>query len=200
MWYDIAALEQLVDAFRHLPGVGGKSARRIAYHILSMPKGDAKALADTIISSSEKVKRCSVCCNLSDSDICPVCRSQTRDHSIICVVQGPQDMIAVERTGEYNGLYHILNGVISPSQDIKPADLTIRQLVQRLADGSVKEIIMATGTTAEGEVTAVYLSNLLRPLGVKITRLAYGIPVGGELEYADEMTMLRAIEGRIELK
>jgi len=199
MRYEITALEELTEQFRKLPGIGGKNARRIALHILGMPKADSKNLADTILSCTERIRRCSVCQNLSDEDVCPICKSEDRDRSTICVVQYPQDMFAVERTGEYNGLYHVLYGVLSPSEDIKPSDLTIRQLVQRLGDGTVKEVILATGTTAEGEVTAIYLSNLLKPIGVKLTRLAYGIPVGGELEYADEMTMLRAIEGRIEL-
>lgn len=199
MRYEITALEELTEQFRKLPGIGGKNARRIALHILGMPKEDSKYLSDTIISCTERIRRCSVCQNLSDEDICPICKSEDRDRSTICVVQHPQDMLAVERTGEYNGLYHVLYGVLSPSSDVKPSDLTIKQLVTRLADGVVKEIILATGTTAEGEVTAIYLSNLLKPIGVKITRLAYGIPVGGELEYADEMTMLRAIEGRVEL-
>lgn len=199
MRYEITALEELTEQFRKLPGIGGKNARRIALHILGMPKEDSKYLSDTIISCTERIRRCSVCQNLSDEDVCPICKSEDRDRSTICVVQHPQDMLAVERTGEYNGLYHVLYGVLSPSSDVKPSDLTIKQLVQRLGDGTVKEIILATGTTAEGEVTAIYLSNLLKPIGVKITRLAYGIPVGGELEYADEMTMLRAIEGRVEL-
>jgi len=199
MRYEITALEELTEQFRKLPGIGGKNARRIALHILGLPKEDSKKLADTILSCSERIRRCSVCQNLSDEDICPICKSEDRDRTTICVVQYPQDMLAVERTGEYNGLYHVLYGVLSPSCDIKPSDLTIKQLVHRLGDGTVKEIILATGTTAEGEVTAIYLSNLLKPIGVKVTRLAYGIPVGGELEYADEMTMLRAIEGRIEL-
>lgn len=199
MRYEITALEELTEQFRKLPGIGGKNARRIALHILGMPKEDSKYLSDTIISCTERIRRCSVCQNLSDEDVCPICKSEDRDRSTICVVQHPQDMLAVERTGEYNGLYHVLYGVLSPSSDVKPSDLTIKQLVQRLGDGAVKEIILATGTTAEGEVTAIYLSNLLKPIGVKITRLAYGIPVGGELEYADEMTMLRAIEGRVEL-
>jgi len=199
MRYEITALEELTEQFRRLPGIGGKNARRIALYILGLPKDASKKLADTIVTCTERIRRCSVCQNLSNEDVCPVCKSEERDRSIICVVQYPQDMLAVERTGEYNGLYHILYGVLSPSCDIKPSDLTIKQLVTRLADGVVKEIILATGTTAEGEVTAIYLSNLLRPIGIKMTRLAYGIPVGGELEYADEMTMLRAIEGRIEL-
>ena len=199
MRYEITALEELTEQFRKLPGIGGKNARRIALHILGLPKDDSKKLADTILSCSERIRRCAVCQNLSDEDVCPICKSEDRDRTTICVVQYPQDMLAVERTGEYNGLYHVLYGVLSPSCDIKPSDLTIKQLVTRLADGVVKEIILATGTTAEGEVTAIYLSNLLKPIGVKITRLAYGIPVGGELEYADEMTMLRAIEGRVEL-
>ena len=199
MRYEITALEELTEQFRKLPGIGGKNARRIALHILGLPKDDSKKLADTILTCTERIRRCSVCQNLSDEDVCPICKSEDRDRSTICVVQYPQDMLAVERTGEYNGLYHVLYGVLSPSCDVKPSDLTIKQLVQRLGDGTVKEIILATGTTAEGEVTAIYLSNLLKPIGVKITRLAYGIPVGGELEYANEMTMLRAIEGRIEL-
>ncbi|HNX14915.1 MAG TPA: recombination mediator RecR [Oscillospiraceae bacterium] len=199
MRYEITALEELTEQFRKLPGIGGKNARRIALHILGLPKDISKKLADTIITCTGRIRRCSICQNLSDEDVCPICKSEDRDRSTICVVQYPQDMLAVERTGEYNGLYHVLYGVLSPSSDVKPSDLTIKQLVRRLSDNTVKEIILATGTTAEGEVTAIYLSNLLKPIGVKVTRLAYGIPVGGELEYADEMTMLRAIEGRIEL-
>ena len=199
MWYDIAPLSELTEAFRRLPGIGGKSARRLAFHILGMPKDEAKKLALTIQGAVDGICRCKICCNISDSEICPICRSESRDKSVICVVQGPQDMIAVERTGEFNGLYHVLNGVLSPVGDVKPSDLKIRELLERLGSGEVEEIILATPATAEGEVTAVYLSNLLKPLGVKTTRLANGIPVGSELEFTDEVTILRALENRSEL-
>lgn len=199
MWYDIAPLEELVEAFRRLPGIGGKSARRLAYYLISLPREQTEKFAQTVLHAADSVKRCRVCHNLSDTDLCPVCRDEKRDRSVVCVVQSPQDMIAVEKTGEYNGLYHILNGVLSPTNDVKPSDLTIKDLITRLGTGEIKEVILATGSTAEGEVTAVYIANLLKPLALKVTRLAYGMPVGGELEFADEMTLLRALEGRAEL-
>ena len=196
---EIPLLAELVETFRRLPGVGAKSARRIAYHILSLPKEQGLKVAKSISDAVENIRRCSVCCNISEGEICPVCGDSGRDRSVICVVQTPQDVVAIERTGEYNGLYHVLNGAISPADDIKPSDLTITSLISRLRDGKVTELIMATSPTAEGEVTAIYISNLVRPLGIKTTRLAYGIPVGGDLEFADEMTLSRALEGRGEI-
>lgn len=196
---EMPLLAELVEAFRRLPGVGAKSARRIAYHILSLPKEQGTALAKTIADAVENVRRCSVCCNICEGESCPICSDSSRDASVICVVQSPQDVLAIERTGEYDGVYHVLNGAISPAEDVKPSDLTIAALIQRLRGGRVQELIMATSPTAEGEVTAVYISNLVRPLGIKTTRLAYGIPVGGDLEFADEMTLSRALEGRSEI-
>lgn len=198
MRYDIAPVEELIEVFRRFPGVGGKSARRMAYYLLSRPKEESLEAARKITNAVTVVRHCSVCCNLSGAEICPVCSDDSRDKSIICVVQGPQDMLAVERTGEFNGMYHILNGVLSPQTGVKPSDLTAAQLLNRLDDGVVKEVILATSTTAEGEVTAVYLTNLIKQKSVRVTRLAYGIPVGGDLEFADEMTIQKALSGRSE--
>ena len=197
--YNVAPLQRLVEQFERLPGIGSKTAQRLAYHVLNLPEDRAKEFSDAIIQAHQKIRRCEICCNFSDQERCPICRSETRDKSVICVVETPRDAIAIEGTGEYKGVYHVLHGVISPLNGIGPDQLCIKQLLARLNNGEVGEVIMATNPTVEGEATAMYLSRLLKPLGVKITRLAYGIPVGGDLEYADDVTLARALEGRSEL-
>lgn len=194
-----AALERLTEQFARLPGIGGKTAQRLAFHVLSMSAEEAEAFADAIVSAKKTVRCCPVCQNLTDREICAICESPERDHSVICVVAEPKDIIAMERAREYSGVYHVLHGVISPLNHIGPDDIRIKELLTRVAEGTVSEIIMATNPDTEGEATAMYLSRLLRPLGVKVTRLAYGIPVGSQLEYADEVTLLRALEGRREI-
>ncbi|MGI6336873.1 MAG: recombination mediator RecR [Eubacteriales bacterium] len=189
-------VERLVEHFRKLPGIGIKSAQRLAFHILNMPREEAQDFADAILSARETVTRCKICQNLTDSDECVLCSDPARDHSLICVVSDPRDVAAIERTREYNGVYHVLHGVLSPLAHIGPDDLTVRELTLRVGHGDIRELIMATNPDTEGEATAVYLSRLLKPLGVKITRLAYGIPVGGHLEFADEITLSRALDGR----
>ena len=192
--YNLASLEELVNQFRRMPGIGEKSAQRMAFHVLNMNPDDAKKFADAILSAHEKIHKCSICCNLTEDELCSVCRNEARDKSVICVVEDPRDVAAIERTREYDGTYHVLHGAISPIGGIGPNELTIKELLSRL-DG-VKEVIMATNPTVEGEATAMYISRLLKPLGVKVTRLAYGVPVGADLEYADEITLTRALEGR----
>ena len=194
-----AALERLTEQFARLPGVGMKSAQRLAFHVLEMPVEGAEAFAQAIVDARRSIHPCPVCQNLTDQETCAICTDPERDHSIICVVAEPKDVIAMERAREYHGVYHVLHGVISPLSHVGPDDLRIRELLNRVADGSVREVIMATNPDTEGEATAMYLSRLLRPMGVKVTRLAYGIPVGSQLEYADEVTLLRALEGRQEI-
>ena len=194
-----AALERLSEQFARLPGIGSKTAQRLAFQVLSMPQEQAQEFADAILDAKRQVHTCPVCQNLTDQELCPICADDTRDHSTICVVAEPRDVIAMERSREYTGVYHVLHGVISPLNHVGPDDIRIRELLNRLQDGSVREVIMATNPDTEGEATAMYLSRLLRPLGLKVTRLAYGIPVGSQLEYADEVTLLRALEGRREM-
>lgn len=199
MAYNVPPLQKLVDQFEKLPGIGHKTAGRLAYHILSRSQSEAKAFADAIIEAKEKIRYCSCCQNLTDTELCPLCSDSSRDRSVICVVEDPRDVMAFERTREFNGIYHVLHGAISPLDGIGPDNLHIKELMSRLAGDEVKEIIMATNPTVEGEATASYLSRLIRPMGIKVTRLAYGIPVGGDLEYADEITLSRALEGRNEI-
>ena len=194
-----AALERLSEQFARLPGIGSKTAQRLAFQVLSMPQEQAQEFADAILDAKRTVHTCPVCQNLTDQELCGICADETRDHTTICVVAEPRDVIAMERSREYTGVYHVLHGVISPLNHVGPDDIRIRELLERLKDGSVQEIIMATNPDTEGEATAMYLSRLLRPIGVKVTRLAYGIPVGSQLEYADEVTLLRALEGRREM-
>ena len=196
--YYVPPLDRLVEKFESLPGIGHKSAQRLAYTMLDMSREEAQDFAAAIVEAHEKIHTCKVCCNLTDGDLCPVCRSATRDKSTICVVEEPKDVFALERAGDYNGQYHVLHGAISPLSGVGPDQLKIKELLARM-DGTVGEVIMATNPTVEGEATAMYVSRLLKPLGVKVTRLAYGIPVGGDLEYADEVTLQRALEGRQEL-
>ncbi len=197
--YNVAPLQKLIEQFEKLPGIGAKTAQRLAYFVLNLPKTEAEDFAGAIIDAQEKIKYCSVCCNLSDREKCPVCASNNRDHSVICVVETPRDAMAMENTKEYKGTYHVLHGAISPLNGIGPDQLRIKELLTRLNNEDIKEVIMATNPTVEGEATSMYLTKLLKPLGVKITRLAYGIPVGGDLEYADEITLARALEGRTDL-
>ena len=192
MQYFPAALERLSEQFGRLPGIGSKTAQRLAFHILSLPEEEAQSFADAIVDAKHKVKTCPVCQNLTDQDLCPICADPRRDHSVICLVAEPRDLIALERAREYQG-------VISPLNHIGPDDIRIRELLARVADGDVQEVIMATNPDTEGEATAMYISRLLRPMEIKVTRLAYGVPVGSQLEYADEVTLLRALEGRQEI-
>ncbi len=192
----IAPLARLVEQFERLPGIGHKSAQRLAFHILGMSDEQARVFADTITEAHTKIHRCSICCDLTDSDTCYVCRNISRDRSIICVVEDSRDVMAIERTHEYNGLYHVLHGAISPLNNVDINDITVKELISRLNSDEVKEIIMATNTTVEGEATAMYISRLIKPLGITVSRLAYGVPVGADLEYADEYTLIKAIEGR----
>ena len=197
--YFPTALERLTEEFAKLPGIGGKTAQRLAFYVLSLPDEEAKAFADAIVQAKQTVHTCPICQNLTDADHCAICADERRDHSVICVVAEPRDVIALERAREFNGVYHVLHGVISPLNHVGPDDIRIRELLNRVAEGTVREVIMATNPDTEGEATAMYLSRLLRPMEVKVTRLAYGIPVGSQLEYADEVTLLRALEGRREM-
>ena len=199
MAYSVLPLTRLIEQFEKLPGVGRKGAQRLAFLVLGLPKEKAVDFANAILDAHEKIKKCSVCQNLTDAELCPVCMDGGRDKSVICVVEDPRDVIAFERTREYKGVYHVLHGLISPMEGIGPEQLTIKELISRLGDGVVKEVIMATNPTVEGEATAMYLARLIKPMDIKVTRLAYGIPVGGNLEYADEVTLFRALEGRSEL-
>lgn len=197
--YNVAPLENLVEQFEKMPGIGHKTAQRLAYYVLNLSKTQAEELADAVMDAHTKIHYCSRCCNLTDKELCPVCASPTRDNSVICVVETPRDATAVENTHEFKGVYHVLHGAISPLNDIGPDNLTIKQLIVRLSGDEVEEVIMATNPTVEGDATALYISKLLKPMGVKVTRLAYGIPVGGDLEYADEYTLAKALEGRNEI-
>ncbi len=194
-----APLARLIELFERLPGIGNKSAQKLAFHILNMNDAQIKYFTDTINNAHEKIHRCEVCCDLTDKEKCSVCSDEKRDNSLICVVENTKDVMAFERTREYNGLYHVLHGAISPMNNIGPDDITVKQLLSRLSDENIKEIIMATNPTVEGEATAMYISRLIKPMGIKVTRLAYGVPVGADLEYADEITLTRAIEGRNEI-
>ena len=197
--YHVPPLEKLVEQFEALPGVGHKSAQRLAYYVLGMPKEKAEQFANTVIQAHNEVHYCKICCNLTDGELCPVCKNEQRDRTIICVVEDPRDVFALERTNEFHASYHVLHGAISPLAGIGPEQLRIKELLERVKATQVEEVIMATNPTVEGEATAMYISRILKPLGVKVTRLAYGIPVGGDLEYADEVTLTRALEGRSEL-
>jgi recombination protein RecR len=192
-------VSRLIEELSKLPGIGPKSAARLTYYLLRIPEAEARALAEAIIAVKEKTVLCSSCQNITDSNPCAVCASKERDHSIICVVKEPLDILALERTGRYRGLYHVLHGVLSPMDGIGPDDLKIKELLQRLKAGSVSEVILATNPNLEGEATAMYLQRLLSPFGVRLTRLARGLPVGGDLEYADEVTLTHALEGRQEM-
>lgn len=194
-----AALQNLADEFARLPGIGGKTAQRLAFYVLGMSEEDAQSFADAILTAKAEVHTCPVCQNLTDRELCPICDDDTRDHGMVCVVAEPKDVIALERAREYRGVYHVLHGVISPLNHVTQDDIRIRELLRRVGEGNVREVIMATNPDTEGEATAMYISRLLRPMDVKVTRLAYGVPVGSQLEYADEVTLSRALEGRQEI-
>ena len=199
MNYFPAALQDLADQFARLPGIGGKTAQRLAFYVLSLPLDEAQQFADAIMTAKNTVHTCPVCQNLTDREVCPICDDDLRDKSVICVVADPKDVIAMERSREFNGVYHVLHGVISPLNHVTQDDLKIKELLMRVASGQVREVIMATNPDTEGEATAKYISRLLRPMEIKVTRLAYGVPVGSQLEYADEVTLSRALEGRQEI-
>jgi recombination protein RecR len=192
-------IDRLIEALTRLPGIGKKTASRLAFHILRSSLSDAQELARSILDVKEKIRLCSVCFNLTDDDPCQICQNPNRSSEILCVVEGPNDLMAIENTGEYGGTYHVLHGTISPLEGVGPEDIKIKELIERLKTGKLSEVILATNPTVEGGTTALYLTDLVRPLGVKITRIAYGIPVGSEIEYADGMTLLKALEGRREV-
>ena len=194
----IPPLEDLIDAFARLPGIGRKTAARLAFHILNMPDSFAKSFSDALINAKKNITYCETCKNLTDVSPCAICSGPKRDRSVICVVENPKDVLAIEKTGDYSGLYHVLHGVISPMDNVGPDDIFIKELVSRITP-EVKEVIAATNLTVEGEATAIYISRLLSPLGVKVTRIAQGIPVGGDLEYADEVTLSKSLEARREI-
>ena len=199
MKYYAKPLNRLINELSKLPGIGGKTAQRLAFHILSMDDRDAQALAEAISDAKKNMKYCSVCGNLTDEDPCSICSDESRDKSMICVVESPRDVIAMEKIKEYQGYYHVLHGAISPMDGIGPADINLQSLITRLQDTDVKELIIATNPTIEGEATAMYIARLIKPSGIKVSRIAHGIPVGGDLEYADEVTLLKAVECRREL-
>ena len=190
------AINRLIEEFNKLPGIGPKSAQRIAFYLLRAPEEQGKLLSEAILSVKQKITLCSVCCNLTESDPCPICNNNARDHTKICIVEQPQDILALEHTGIYKGLYHVLHGAITPTEGIGADDIRIKELVNRLQDGAAEEVILATNTNLEGEQTAMYLGRLISPLGIKVTRLARGLPFGTELEYADDVTLTHALEGR----
>ena len=199
MDYYSSQISKLIEQFSRLPGIGPKSAQRLAFHLIHMPDDQVRELADTIVKAKENVRYCSVCCTLTDQEICPICASKERDHKTIMVVETPRDLAAYEKTGKFDGVYHVLHGAISPMLGIGPGDIKIKELLVRLQREDVREVIIATNSSLEGETTAMYLSKLIKPTGIKVTRIASGVPVGGDLEYIDEVTLLRALEGRTEL-
>lgn len=199
MQYFPAALQDLADAFSRLPGIGAKSAQRLTFHVLELPMEEAEQFANAILAAKNSVHACPICQNITDKDLCSVCDDATRDQGVICVVAEPRDVIAMERSREFNGVYHVLHGVISPLNHVTQDDIRIKELLQRVSKGGVREVIMATNPDTEGEATAMYISRLLRPMEIRVTRLAYGVPVGSQLEYADEVTLSRALEGRQEI-
>ncbi len=196
MAYNLAPLQNLIDQFERMQGIGHKTAQRMAFYVLGLSHEEAKAFADAITDAHTKIKQCRICCDLADDELCPICKSENRDKSVICVVEDSRDVAAIERTHEYKGTYHVLHGAISPMDNIGPDQIRIKELLARLSDGVVDEVIMATNPTVEGEATAMYISKLLKPMGITVSRLAYGVPVGADLEYADEVTLSRALEGR----
>ena len=199
MSYNVNPLDVLTEQFRKLPGIGKKSAQRIAFHVLRMTDGQAEEFLRAINDARKVIHLCPICQNLTDGDICSVCGNEKRDKSVICVVSSPQDVISIEKTNEYRGVYHVLHGVLSPIDHIGPKDLKVSELLERMDGDTVREVIVATATTVEGDATAIFLANLLKPLGVSVTRLAFGIPVGGDIEYADEITLSRSLENRREM-
>ena len=196
---EIEAIARLVNQLSKLPGVGRKTAQRLAYHIIALPEEQVRELAVAIFHGKKQIHFCPVCGNYTDADTCAICSDDSRRRDIVCVVKDPRDVNAMERMREYNGLYHVLHGVISPMDGVGPDDIRIRELMTRLADGEIQEVVLATNPDVEGEATAAYISRLIKPMGVKVTRIAHGVPIGGELEYTDEVTLLRAFQGRTEL-
>ncbi len=194
-----ASLENLIDKFAALPGIGRKSAQRLAFHVLALPEEEARAFADAITEAKQSVRCCKICQNLTEGEVCAICASDRRDKSTVCVVSEPRDVLSIERGREYNGSYHVLHGVLSPMSHVGPDDIRIKELLHRVAEGDVDEVIMATNPDTEGEATAMYISRLLKPFEIRVTRLAYGIPVGSNLEFADDATLNRALEGRTEM-
>lgn len=199
MSYYIAPVAKLIEQFERLPGIGHKNAQRLAFYVLRMDMSEARAFADAIIDARKNVTYCRICQNISQGDVCKLCADASRDNSTICVVEQPKDVAAIERTHRYRGSYHVLHGVISPIDNIGPNDIRARELLMRLGEGNISEVIMATNPTVEGDATAMYLSRLIKQIGIKVTRIAYGIPVGGDLEYTDDVTLMRALEGRQEI-
>ena len=196
---EIEAIAKLVNQLSKLPGVGRKTAQRLAYHIIGLPEEQVRELAGAIFNGKKQIHFCPICGNYTDSDSCAICQDSSRRHDIVCVVRDPRDVNALERMREYNGLYHVLHGVISPMDGVGPDDIRIRELMARLSSGEIQEVVLATNPDVEGEATAAYISRLIKPMGVKVTRIAHGVPIGGELEYTDEVTLLRAFQGRREL-
>lgn len=196
MAYNLAPLQNLIDQFERMQGIGHKTAQRMAFYVLGLSEKEANQFAKAITDAYTKIKQCRICCDLADDELCPICKNPARDKSVICVVEDPRDVAAIERTHEYKGTYHVLHGAISPMDNVGPDQIRIKELIARLGDGEVEEVIMATNPTVEGEATAMYISRLLKPMGITVSRLAYGVPVGADLEYADEVTLSRALEGR----
>ena len=196
MQYNAVPLQKLIEQFERMPGIGRKTAQRIAFYILSLDQKESKEIADSIINACSSIHKCSVCSNLTDDVLCPICKNEKRDHSVICVVEDSQSLIAIEKTKEFSGVYHVLHGAISPLDGIGPDRLTIKELLARFSNEDIKEVIIATDSDIEGEATAIYLSKLIKPFDIKITRIAFGLPVGTDIQYADETTLSRAIEGR----
>lgn len=196
MQYNAVPLQKLIEQFERMPGIGRKTAQRIAFYILGLPEKESDEIANAITDACRKIHKCSICSNLTEDDVCPICRNLKRDHSVICVVEDTQSLMAIEKTKEYSGTYHVLHGAISPLDGIGPEQLTIKELIARLSDEELKEIIIATDSDIEGEATAMYLSKLIKPFNLNISRIAFGLPVGTDIQYADEVTLSRAIEGR----
>ena len=199
MEYSAVPLLRLIEHFQKMPGIGAKTAQRMALYVLSLPNDEAHDFAQSITEAADKIHRCSVCCNFTDQETCPICRSEARSRKTVCVVENVEALMAMEKTNEYKGTYHVLHGVISPLDEVGPDDITVKELLARISADEVEEVIMATGSNVEGELTAMYVSKLLKPLGVKVTRLAYGLPVDSDLQYADSVTLSRALQGRQEL-
>lgn len=199
MNYYSTSVTALIEELRRLPGIGTKSAQRLAFHIINMPEEHVEHLAETLVTARKKIRYCSVCCTLTDQELCPICSSSKRDHSVIMVVEHTQDLAAYEKTGQYHGVYHVLQGTLVPSLGKGPDDIRYRELEERLKTGNIKELILATNSSLDGEATAMYIAKKVKPLGIRVSRIASGVPIGGELEYIDEVTLSRALDGRIEL-
>lgn len=199
MNYYAAPIAKLIEELSKLPGVGNKTAQRLAFYLLDMPYSEVEQLATSIVEAKKNIKYCNVCCNITDAEVCNICSNTKRDNTLICVVEDARDVVAMEKTKEFKGLYHVLHGAISPMEGVGPENIRIKELLRRLGEHDIKELILATNPNIEGEATAMYISRLVKPLGIKVTRIAHGIPVGGDLEYADEVTLMKALEGRREL-